>query len=133
MKVFVDTIAWLALYDRNDRFHHEAKGKLSDIQKNRIDLVTSDYILDESLTIVRLRVNHAAAVVFGTALLNSRIVQMIHLTEADKSAAWEIFRKFSDKDFSFTDCTSFAVMKRLGLQSCFTFDAHFGQMGFEPF
>lgn len=44
--------------------------------------------------------------------------------------AWKIFEKYSDKDFSFTDCTSFIVMKMLEINEVFSFDKHFEQYGF---
>ena len=40
-------------------------------------------------------------------------------------AAWRIAQAFPDQDFSFTDCTSFALMERRGIDEAFTFDAHF--------
>jgi predicted nucleic acid-binding protein len=44
--------------------------------------------------------------------------------------SFELFKKYKDQDFSLTDCTSFVLMKRLKLSTCFTFDAHFSHMGF---
>ncbi|MFW6111111.1 MAG: type II toxin-antitoxin system VapC family toxin [Thermoproteota archaeon] len=44
--------------------------------------------------------------------------------------AWEIFKKYQDKDFSFTDCTTFAMMEEEALSTAFTFDPHFQQYGF---
>ncbi|HED04153.1 MAG TPA: hypothetical protein ENI60_05240 [Candidatus Fraserbacteria bacterium] len=52
---------------------------------------------------------------------------VVSVTVEDREAAWEIFKKFS-----FTDCTSFAVMKRLGLQRALAVDRHFQVMGFVP-
>ncbi|MBI5212767.1 MAG: PIN domain-containing protein [Nitrospirae bacterium] len=45
--------------------------------------------------------------------------------------AWEIFLKYKDKDFSYTDCTSFAVMERLKIDIAFTFDSHFQAIKFQ--
>jgi len=53
--------------------------------------------------------------------------------EKDEHLAWELAKKYTDKDFSFTDCLSFTVMSRLDCRKVFAFDQHFRQMGFEVF
>ena len=58
-------------------------------------------------------------------------VTFVRVEEADFDAAWEWFDRYRDKDFSFTDCASFAVMKRLRVKTALTFDRHFTQAGFE--
>lgn len=59
----------------------------------------------------------------------SPIAAVYHVSRADVAAAWAVFRKFADKDWSFTDCVSKVVMERLGLTSAFAFDQHFRQFG----
>jgi predicted nucleic acid-binding protein len=130
MKIFVDTGPWLALHDNHDQFHKQAIEAKSRIAKEKIELVTSDFVFDESLTFIRYRVSHNAAVVFGTSLLQSSIVTLVSVDTDVMHLAFEIFKKYKDQDFSMTDCTSFALMKRFKLQTCFTFDSHFLQMGF---
>lgn len=131
MRLFVDTSAWLALNDKNDQYHSSASAKSMEIRKHRIELITSEYIIDESITLIRYRVSHQAAVIFGDSLFNSNIVRLKDVSTADRLSAWEMFRKFEDKEFSFTDCTSFVLMRNLKLQKAFTFDEHFRQMRFE--
>jgi len=130
MRIFVDTGAWLALNDKQDQFHIQALEGKARIASEKIDLVTSDFIFDESLTFIRYRVSHDAAVLFGRSLLNSSIVRMVTVDQDVLHHGFEIFKKYRDKNFSLTDCTSFALMKRLKLSTCFTFDSHFLQMGF---
>jgi predicted nucleic acid-binding protein len=60
----------------------------------------------------------------------AKTVQILHITEEIEEHAWKLFKQYSDKDFSFTDCTSFVVMRQLGLSEVFTNDHHFEQMGF---
>jgi hypothetical protein len=133
MKIFVDTSAWLALNDRNDQYHSEAVSKLKIVTKQKIELITSEYVLDESITIIRYRVSHKAAVVFGDSLMNSTIVTVADITEEERFRAWMLFKKYDDKELSFTDCTSFALMNKLKLRKAFAFDDHFKQIGFEVF
>lgn len=131
MKLFVDTSAWYALNDRDDQFRGQALEKLARAKSQRIELITSDYVFDEIVTLISARIGHRAAVAFGDAMLKSGIAQMVTVGDDVRLAAFELFRKYGDKDLSFTDCTSFAIMKRLKLKTAFTFDGHFQQVGFE--
>jgi uncharacterized protein len=128
--VFVDTSAFLAFKNRRDALHTEAltvKKRLLDAGKS---LLTSDYVLDESYTIIRLRAGHRIAVEFGEEVRASRLVQVEYVTPDRIEAAWVLFKRYKDKDFSFTDCTSFVLMQKLGLREALAFDGHFTQAGF---
>lgn len=133
MKIFVDTSAWLALNDKNDQYHSEAVSRLNAVAKQKIELITSEYVADESITIIRYRVSHKAAVVFGDALMNSTIVTVADITDEERFLTWMLFKKYDDKELSFTDCTSFALMNKMRLRKAFAFDDHFKQIGFELF
>jgi len=76
-------------------------------EKNSEPLLTTDYIIDETLTLLRERAIRMGEQFFGGAL-----AKVYFLTEDDILATWEVFRKFSDKDWSFTDCSSKVVMER---------------------
>ena len=125
--VFVDTGGWYALADADDRHHEAVRDWLA---QNTLPLLTTDYVFDETVTLIRARRGHREAVRFGEKLQASRIARMVSITPEDREAAWEIFKKFKDQRFSFTDCTSFAVMKRLGLRQVLTVDKHFRVLGF---
>ncbi len=133
MRLFVDTSAWLALNDKSDQFHTKAVSKSLEIKKWRIELITSEYVIDESITLIRYRVSHEAAVIFGDSLLWSNIIRIEDVTKEDRIKAMEMFKKYKDKELSFTDCTSFVLMRNLKLQKTFTFDGHFRQVGFQIF
>jgi predicted nucleic acid-binding protein len=133
MRLFVDTSAWLALNDKNDQYHGDAVSRSAKIKQQKIQLVTSEYVLDESITIIRYRVSHRAAVIFGDALMSSTIVSIEDIADAERLKAWALFKKYGDKELSFTDCTSFALMMKLGLQKAFAFDDHFRLLGFQLF
>src|SRR3989338_9592949 len=133
MMLFVDTSAWLALNDRNDQHHNKAAAKSAEIKRQKIELITSEYIIDESITLIRYRVSHKAAVIFGDSLINSSIVRIIDVTGEDRIKAWEMFKKYEDKELSFTDCISFVLMINLKLHRAFVFDEHYKQMGFDIF
>ena len=86
-------------------------------------------ILDETLTLLRSRGYSHLAVPWGDAVLVGVAADLHYLTAADIAAAWDVFRRFADKDWSFTDCTSKVVVEALGVTTAFSFDQHFRQFG----
>ena len=97
-----------------------------------VRLVTTNFVLDETYTGLRGKIQHTAILRFRDSVRQSRRLSVIRITEAVEDQAWEIFARYEDKDFSFTDCTSFAMMQQLGITTAFAFDEHFGQFGFTP-
>jgi predicted nucleic acid-binding protein len=128
--VFFDTSAIVALFDRTDEHHHEANKLMDVVKKNKISLLMSDYIFDESITIALTRIEHETAVRVGEFILGSKIVSLVWLDEPVKLKAWEFFKKHSDKGYSFTDCTSFVLMKEREVKHYFAFDEDFKKAGF---
>jgi predicted nucleic acid-binding protein len=126
MNVFVDTGAWFAYFVRRDPDHHSARNW---VLTNESSLITSDYVLDELFTLLKIRESHIVAVAAGRVLIEEKICQVIKLTPEDFTRAWSIFVQFSDKGWSFTDCTSKAIMERLSIPTAFSFDEHFEQFG----
>ncbi len=127
--LFVDTSAWCALSDRNDQNHKKASDFLNSLKGKNIKIITSDYIFDESVTLLRAHISHSSSVDFGNSLLRSDVI--IHSIDRDIWIdAWNIFVNYSDQHFSFTDCSSFALMKKLNIRDAFTFDHHFRIIGF---
>jgi predicted nucleic acid-binding protein len=97
-------------------------------------LITTNFVLDETYTLVRFRVHHQAAVELHQKidrLIRGKLLKVIYITPEIEQAAWRIFEKYSDKNFSFTDCTSFVVMQSLKVTQTLTDDHHFEQMGFQ--
>lgn len=123
--IFVDTSAWFALMDRSCVEHSIARKFAADVQ----DLfVTTDYILAESLTLLRARRRHEEAIELGERLLSGRLARLIWVTADDVQKAWILFQ-YRDKAWSFVDCVSFVVAQRLGIRDAFAFDDHFRQPG----
>lgn len=118
--------AWFAAFVPNDPDHAAADAWLS---RNTDLLVTTDYVLDELLTLMKCRGEFDRAVQAGHSLLDGLVAQIEWVTPGDVQAAWETFRRFSDKGWSFTDCTSRAVIGRLFIPTAFAFDDHFRQFG----
>lgn len=124
--IFVDTGAWFASIIPSDADHAAASRWLS---QNAEPLITTDYVVDETLTLLRSRGELSRALQLGEAFFSDTLATVYYLTEADILLAWKTFQDFSDKEWSFTDCTSKVVMERLNLTHAFALDRHFRQFG----
>jgi len=125
--VFVDTSALVALANRADRNHKDAAGYLDRIPGG---MITTGYVLDETFTLLKMRIGLRDTITFGEALMSSDLFTIVQVDASVQKLAWEWFKKYQDKTFSFTDCTSFTVMTSLSIREAFTFDKHFAQAGF---
>lgn len=124
--VLVDTGAWYALTVSADPNHQRAAEWLA---QAAAPLLTTDYIVDETLTLLRARGERRKALELGEEFFAGKLAEVYRLTDDDLRAAWHIFRDYNDKDWSFTDCTSWVVIQTLGLTTAFAFDRHFKQFG----
>jgi uncharacterized protein len=124
--IFVDTSAWFARYPPKDRHHLAAK---SFHVQSREKFVTTDYVVDELLTLLKARANVGRATRVGRALFGGKLANIEWVTESDVGNAWTIFETRRDKEWSFTDCVSLVVMQRLAIRTAFAFDEHFRQFG----
>lgn len=129
-RVFVDTSAFIALLDPRDDSHAQAVRIEQSLANQAAHLVTTNFVLDETYTGLRGKIQHSAILRFRDSVRQSRQLNVMRITETLEDQAWEIFTRYHDKDFSFTDCTSFAVMQQLGITTAFAFDEHFEQFGF---
>jgi len=131
--IFVDTWGWIALGHRKNSRHHEVKGLYHELRKEGLRVYTSDFVLDEVVTLIFRRETFDEAVrfiegIFEAAELGHLTIERI--TSERFSSAWRLRRRFKDKPrISFTDLTSMAVMKELGLNEVLTEDEHFIQVG----
>lgn len=129
--VFLDTGYLIALELASDQNHREALKHWRGVLKSLPPLVTTSYVFDEVVTFFNSRGYHAKAVELGNRLLTSRSVQLVHVDEKLFQEGWHYFQRHKDKGYSLTDCISFIVMKRLGINTAFAFDKHFTQAGFK--
>lgn len=128
--VFLDTSFFKAFIDDHDDFHDQAVKVLEELENSKTLLVTTNYILDETITLVRARCGVQKVRDLREALAKLRSFKIIRVTASDEENAWNWFWNDWSK-LSFTDCVSFAVMKRLGLSRTATFDQHFTKAGFK--
>jgi uncharacterized protein len=129
--LFVDTAGWLAAADAADARNQKVCNARDTWLEKRGLLVTSDYVCDETLTILRFRLGLKAAEEWWRQIENSSRVRIENIDIDRVERARLLFFGYRDKDFSFTDCTSFVLMKELHIRKALTLDKHFRQMGFE--
>ena len=130
--VFVDTGGWIALAVQRDRFHKKAAALYRKISKEKIVLVTTNYVLTETYTRIRYDDGHEKSIQFNSLIQEAIKIGRLQLewvTPAIHNDAWKIFEGYIDQDFSFVDCTSFVIAKQKGVTEAFGFDDHFKTMG----
>jgi len=129
--VFVDTAGWMACADAADPDHARSSGARDAALEQGKVLVATDYVLDETLTLIRMRLGHTAAKAWWDRIEGTSRLRWEWIGTARAEKARALFFRYRDKDYSFTDCTSFIVMQELRLKQVLTTDRHFSQMGFE--
>jgi predicted nucleic acid-binding protein len=92
-------------------------------------LLVTNYVFSEALTLIKARLGTPIAISVGENLRSGSVCRLMHLSAADDEAAWQIFRRYRDKAWSYADCSSLAVMRRLGIEEALATDVHFRQMG----
>jgi predicted nucleic acid-binding protein len=127
MSLFVDTSVWYAAADSSDRSNARSKA----ILKSGETLVTSDHVLVEAWTLLHHKLDRKAAERFWEGL-RSGIAVIEAVTLADLEVAWDLGVSWPDQDFSIVDRTSFAVMRRLGIDRVASLDALFAVFRFGP-
>lgn len=128
--IFVDTSWFKGLADPRDNFHNQTLEQLKRISRST-NFITTNFVLDETFTLIRIKTDLASSLSFRALLVESGIIlKVIRVLAQDEAKAWDWFPKPWSK-LSFTDCTSFAVMQRLGLQDVATFNNHFARAGFK--
>ncbi|MCL5985970.1 MAG: PIN domain-containing protein [Actinobacteria bacterium] len=131
--VFVDTWGWLSLGHRKDPRHQELRQIYNMLCAQSIPIYTSDYVLDELITLLFRREVFAEARAFTEGILastTSGYLSIELITMERFEAAWNLRQRFADKPaISFTDLTSMVVMWELGIKKILTQDEHFLQVG----
>jgi predicted nucleic acid-binding protein len=130
-RLFIDTWGWLALADAKDPAHQRAV-HIRRSHAGQGSLVTTDYILDETITRLFSRCPFSPAHIFCEGIFEARTLGMLTLevvTPDRFERAWKLRMRYRDKPhISFTDLTSFVVMQELGIREVLTADSHFAKV-----
>ena len=128
-RVFVDSSVYLALLDADDEHHRHATRILNQLAHERYRQFTTNVLLIESHALILSVLGRTQAAQFLNDMHESHTV-VVRVRAADEDRAKQILFQYTDKDFSFADAISFAVMERLAIRLAFTFDRDFAQYGF---
>ena len=131
--LFVDTGAWLAIVVKRDQYHKLAADYYRQLSKRRISLITTNYVLQETYTRIRYDDSLNKAIQFHaiiTEAIQKGRLRLEWITPSIHEEAWTVFGNYPDHPFSFVDCTSFVVAKKVHAQTVFGFDTSFKIVGF---
>lgn len=131
-EAFVDTSALYALIDRKDGHHPAMAERVQRLLGSRRTLVTTDYVVCETANLANARAGHHVAVRILELLERSSAIRVEWITSLRFEATKIFYRRHSvDHRYSFTDCTSFVIMRELRISEVLTTDEHFTEAGFE--
>jgi len=129
-EIFIDTSGFYALLVKRDDKHTAATTILRSAASARRGFVTTDYVLDETATLLKARgLGHLTRGFFDT-VFDSTVCQVEWMGAAEFQDAKTLFLKQFDQPWSFTDCVSFRVMRQRRVRNALTKDVHFAQAGF---
>jgi predicted nucleic acid-binding protein len=131
--VFIDTGAFIARYLVRDQFHEDALLKWQALEESNAQCITSNFVLDETLTLLGRMADYHFALEKAKILYASKSLTILRpgFSEELKALSW--FEKYSDQRVSFTDCVSFVLMREAKAKQAFSFDQHFSRAGFQLF
>jgi predicted nucleic acid-binding protein len=131
--IFIDTGFLFALYVAGDKRHERVQLVFESYRGRRLGelLLTTNLVVAEAITLFRKKshpdpnVRHDLATRIGAQLLAENFGSVHRVSEAEERAAFELFSKHRDQDYSFVDCTSFVVMEGLGIREALAVDSDF--------
>ena len=126
--IFVDTSFFVALLDPRDKNHARAVEAFEEFQGRRLSdqLLTTNNVVLETITVARYEAGHALAVRAGEMLYGEKLARLHRTTAEEEAAAFAYLRKYEHKEYSIVDCLSFVVMEMLGIREALAFDTDFG-------
>ena len=129
--IFIDTGAFLARFIQRDQYHIACVQAWDELLKSRMPCVTSNFVLNETFTLLARRTNYGFAAQRAKNLLASRELRILRSGQDEERAALDWFAKYADQRVSFTDCVSFILLRKNRIRRVFGFDRHFIMAGFE--
>jgi uncharacterized protein len=128
VKVFIDTSAFFAFIDKDDQNHERSKSTWIGLIESNTICITSNYVIVETFALLQNRIGIAAVRGFQADIIP--VLQVEWVDSFMHDAAVSGLLAASRKKLSLVDCSSFEIMRRLGVKSAFTFDLHYREQGF---
>ncbi len=129
--IFIDTGAFFARYYAADQHHTKCVNLWERLLKAPQKCFTSNFVIDEVLTLLGRRTDNKFAAERARNMLDSNILTILRPSHDVEYEALDLFEKYADQKVSFTDCTSFVLMRKHRITKAFSFDRHFSMAGFE--
>ena len=127
--VLIDSSGFYSLENPDEPRHEEVRSTFRKLVEDGTRLFTTNFVFDETYTLLLVRLGRSRAVAWGQGLLGSGVVRMLRVDSDHETRAWEIILQFGDKDFSYTDASTFALAESLGIEGALSLDRHFHQYG----
>ena len=128
--IFVDTGAFIARHVVKDQYHRDALPIWNRIQREKIRCFTSNFVVEETVTLLARRTGYAFAERVARILYSSRDLEILRSDRRTELSALEFFHTYADQEVGFVDCVSFVLMHTHRLAQVFCFDRHFDIPGF---
>ncbi|HLA96948.1 MAG TPA: PIN domain-containing protein [Anaerolineales bacterium] len=129
MMIFIDTAAFLAVLNANDRFHLPARRTWGEILSSESSLSSSNYVILETTALLQGRFGMEAVRLFESDIL--AVVDIVWVDETIHNRGMSALLAANRRDLSLVDCTSFEILRQTDQDEIFTFDPHFRQQGFK--
>jgi predicted nucleic acid-binding protein len=131
--IYIDTGAFISRHLAKDQYHGPSVAFWNVIAKKSESCVTSNFVLDETFTLLGRRGGYAFAAQRARNIYTSEMINIIRPHQEDELKAVDLFEKYSDQKLSFTDCISIVLMQSRKIKRVFTFDHHFHILGYQVF
>ena len=131
--IYIDTGAFISRHLAKDQYHRPSVAFWNVIAKKGESCVTSNFVLDETFTLLGRRGGYAFAAQRARNIYASETVKIIRPDREDELRAIDLFEKYADQNLSFTDCISLVLMQTMKIKRVFTFDHHFQFLGYQTF
>lgn len=128
--IFIDTGAFVARHLKGDQHHREAVPIWERLLHSDTQCFTSNFVVDETITLLARRAGYVFAERVARSLYESADLEILTSDRETEVSALGVFHRFADQEVSFTDCTSFVLMRAHRIHRAFSFDRHFDLPGF---
>jgi predicted nucleic acid-binding protein len=129
MTIFFDTSAFLAILNKDDDNNQSAKKLWGELLYSDNILITNNYVLVESFSLIQRRLGMESVRVFQEDILS--LINIEWIDESMHEAGISALLTASRKNLSLVDCISFETMRKFGIKTAFVFDSHFQEQGFK--
>ncbi len=120
--ILVDSNFFIALYSEFDSLHSPALTVSTVLEKTKQQMIITNFVFHEIVTILSQRQNRHLAVETGNALMAHPFIRILFINELLHKLTWEIFEGIRKKNMSFADCANLAVMQYENIDTILTFD-----------